>query len=95
MGYMSRKKKVLTDEEIDELVVDQAGDETEWDKPVRVQRSESAAFSLSAELASRAAFFARLHRAANVEAWIEHIVQERLDLEEAAFAELKRELVAE
>jgi hypothetical protein len=92
---MSRKKKVLTEEERDDLVTDQAEDETAWDKPVRVQRSQAAAFSLSAELASRAAFFARLHRAANVEAWIEHIVQERLDMEEAAFAALKRELVAE
>jgi hypothetical protein len=92
---MSRKKKVLSDEEIDELVTSQAEDEAAWDKPIRVRRSQAAAFSLSAELASRAAFFARLHRAANVEAWIEHIVQERLDLEEAAFAELKRELVVE
>lgn len=92
---MSRKKKVLSEDEIDELVTGQAEDQTAWDKPIRVQRSQAAAFSISAELASRAAFFARLHRAANVEAWIEHIVQERIDLEEAAFAELKRERVAE
>jgi hypothetical protein len=45
-------------------------------------------------LAARAAFFARLHRAANVEVWLERIVQERLDLEAAALAELKRELIA-
>ncbi len=73
----------------------QANDETAWDKPTRVRRSQTAAFSLSDQLISRAAFFARLHHAANVEDWIERIIRERLDLEEAAFAEVKRQLVAE
>jgi hypothetical protein len=91
---MSGKKNMLSEAEIDDLVIAQAGDDAAWGKPVRVRRAKAAAFSLSAELATRAAFFARLHRAANVEAWLERIVQERLDLEEAALAELKRELVA-
>ena len=44
---MSRKKKVLSGEEVDELVTDQADDETAWDKPIRVQRSQARALSLS------------------------------------------------
>jgi len=44
---MSRKRKILTEEEIDKLVADQAEDETAWDKPVRVRRSQARAFSLS------------------------------------------------
>jgi hypothetical protein len=30
-----------------------------------------------------------------MEAWLERIIQERLDLEEAAFADLKRELATQ
>lgn len=44
---MSRKKKVVSEEEIDELVIDQAEDETAWDRPVRVRRSRATALSLS------------------------------------------------
>jgi hypothetical protein len=46
MGNMS-KKKVLSEEEIDELVTGQANDEAAWDKPVRVRRSQATALSLS------------------------------------------------
>jgi hypothetical protein len=38
---MSRKKKVLSAEEIDELVTRQANDETAWDKPVRVRQAKA------------------------------------------------------
>jgi hypothetical protein len=44
---MSRKKKVLSEEEIDELVADEAGDETAWDKPIRVRRSQATGFPRS------------------------------------------------
>jgi len=46
------------------------------------------------ELASRAAFFARLHQELSVEDWLRRIIQERIDFEEAAFAELKRAIAA-
>lgn len=39
---MSRKKKVLSEEEIDELVISQADDKTAWDKPVRVHQTKAA-----------------------------------------------------
>ena len=92
---MSRKRNVLSEQEVDDLVTAQADDESAWLKPVHVRRSKSAAFSLPSELAARAAFFARLHRAADVDDWLKRVVEERLDLEEAAFAEMKRELVGE
>jgi len=44
---MSRKKKVLSEDEIDALVTKQAEDETAWEKPVRVQRSQTRALSFS------------------------------------------------
>lgn len=46
------------------------------------------------ELATRAAFFARLHRESSVDDWLKRIIQERIAFEEAAFAELKREPAA-
>jgi uncharacterized protein (DUF433 family) len=39
---MSRKKKVLSEEEIDELVVAQAEDETAWGEPTHARRSRAA-----------------------------------------------------
>lgn len=90
---MISQTRTRSEAEIDAIVTAAAEDDAAWRKPVRLRRAKGAAFSLSAELATRAAFFARLHRAVNVEAWLERIVQERLDLEEVALAELKRELV--
>ena len=82
------------EEEIDRRVVAQAEDASAWEEPVYVQREGISAISLPSELAAQAAFFARLHREATVEDWLRRVIQERLDLEEAAFTGLKRELAA-
>ena len=79
---------------IDEIVTAQANDESAWEKPVRARRSKRASVELPSELAARAAFFARLHRGVSVEDWVARVIEERIELEEAAFAELKRELAA-
>lgn len=50
--------------------------------------------ALPADLAAQAAFFARLHRDKTVAAWLQRVVKERLDWEEAAFMRLKRQLGA-
>ena len=89
---MKKKSKALSEATIDELVIAQANDESAWEKPLKVSKSKSTSLSIPAEVASRAAFFARLHRESNVEEWIRKILMERIDLEEAAFAETKREL---
>jgi hypothetical protein len=81
-----------SEREIDQVVIKEADNEVAWEKPIRVRRAKSAAVSIPAEIASRAAFFARLHRERSVEDWIKQIVMERIDSEEAAFAQLKREL---
>ncbi len=92
MGYMSKKVKSLSEKEIDQLVIAQVDDESAWNKPVHVRKSKSPAVSLPAELASRAAFFARLHREASVQEWLKRIIEERINIEEAVFAESKRDL---
>ena len=91
---MSGSKRVLSEEEIDELVAAQADDDSAWGRPARVGAAKPTEFSLPSELAARAAFFARLHHATNVEDWLKRVVRERVEMEEAAFAELKRELLS-
>ena len=87
---MSRKRRVKSEEEIDELVASQADNNSVWEKPVSVHQVKRASVPLSAELAARAAFLARMHRGMSMEDWLIRIIQERVDFEEAAFAELKR-----
>jgi len=84
--------KKLSQEEIDKIVVAQANDDSAWEKPIYVRRKKSASLSIPAELAARAAFLARLHRQTNTDQWLAHIIQERVELEEAAFSRVKREL---
>lgn len=86
------KAKFFSEEEIDRIVIAQADDDSAWEKPIHARKAKSASLCLPSELAARAAFFARLHREANVENWLRRIIQERMDLEEAAFVGLKRDL---
>lgn len=88
------KAKVLSEEEIDTIVIAQADDDSAWEKPIRVRKAKATSLVIPSELAARAAFFARLHREVSVEDWLRRVIQERIDLEEAAFVGLKRDLVA-
>jgi hypothetical protein len=86
-----RRAKRLTQEEIDERVVAQAEDDSAWEPLVQVSRKQ-AAIGLPGSLAQRAAFLARLHRERNLQTWIERVVRERVELEERAFTQARREL---
>ena len=90
---MTAKRTIMTENEIDDSVIAQAEDLTAWEEPVRVKRGK-ASESLPAALAERAAFFARLHREKNLENWLKSIIEERLDIEEAAFSGFKKEMLA-
>jgi hypothetical protein len=59
--------------------------------PVHALRTKPASLSIPADLAARAAFLARLHREKNLERYIVRIVRERVELEELAFVEAKRQ----
>ncbi|MFZ5882844.1 MAG: hypothetical protein ACOYYI_03575 [Chloroflexota bacterium] len=87
---MSKRK--LTEKEIDRIVVSQADDDSAWGKPVRVRRTKPASVSIPAELAARAAFLAQVHRKKSLEEWLKHIIEERIELEEAAFIGVKQDL---
>jgi hypothetical protein len=87
------KGKAYSQEEIDQLVVAQADDDAAWETPIHVQPIALSSLPLPTELASRAAFMARLHRETTVEDWLVHIIQERLDFEESIYGDVKRELI--
>ena len=86
------KTKDLSEEEIDRNVVAQADDDSAWEKPIRVRKAKPATLSLPSELIAQATFFARLHREGSVEDWLRRVIQDRIDLEEVAFAGLKHDL---
>jgi hypothetical protein len=90
---MRTRKAIMTEEEIDNAVIAQSEDASAWEEPVHVKRKK-ASVSLPATLVERAAFFARLHREKSLDNWLKRIIQERLDIEEAAFSGFKKEMLA-
>ena len=88
----TKNRKKLSEQEIDRLVITQADDNTAWSKPIRVRKTKPASVSIPAELAARAAFLAQLHRTKSLEEWITHVIEERIELEEAAFVGVKQDL---
>ena len=88
---MTAKRKLM-ESEIDELVEKQANDDSAWEKPMRVRKMKAASVTIPPELAARAAFLAKLHRKSNMEEWLTRVIQERIELEEAAFIGVKQDL---
>lgn len=82
----------LTEQEIDRMVEQQADDDSAWEETVQVSREKDASLPLTAELAARAAFLAKLHKEKGTDEWLTRIIRERIELEENAYAEAKREL---
>jgi hypothetical protein len=97
MAFMKREPgrvELLSEEEIDNFVIVEAEDDEAWHGPIKVTPSARTSFSLPGDLAARAAFLARLHHMKRVDQWLAQVIRERIELEEVAFAEAKRELSA-
>ena len=90
---IENKSNRLSEEQIDEIVISQADDDTAWEDPILVRRNAPTTVSLPAELATRAAFLAQIHKMSSVEDWLRIIIKERIDFEAAAFAGLKQSLI--
>ena len=88
---MSKRDEALTNEEIDEIVTAEADDESAWTEPIPAHPQQPASIALSGDLAARAAFLARMHREKSLKSWLLRVVRERIELEEGAFVEAKRE----
>ncbi len=89
----SRKRRKLSESEIDDMVVAQSKHNAAWSKPVQIKRVSDASVLHPQDVALRAEFFSRLHRSKNLHEWLTRIIQDRLDMEEAAYHELKRDLI--
>jgi hypothetical protein len=89
------KKKALTEAEIDLLVEAEADNNDAWEAPIKVKRKGENTVSLPADLASRAAFLAKLHKEEDTTAWLRRIIAERIELEEFAFLDFKKTLVSQ
>lgn len=87
---MSSRRRALSEEEIDEAVIAQADDDAAWEESVRVRPAKSMSLTLPSELVVRAALCARVARAASVGDWLRRVVEERVELEEAASARPRR-----
>ncbi|MGD0383179.1 MAG: hypothetical protein ABSA77_06660 [Thermoguttaceae bacterium] len=94
MSTRDKTKKKSSEKDIDRLVISQVDEDSAWEKPIRVRRTKPASLSIPANLAARAAFLARLHRKTNVAEWLTNIIQERVEMEEAAFMGLKHDLTS-
>lgn len=94
MSMRNTIKRNLSEQEIDQIVVAQVDDDSAWEKPIGVRRTKPVPLPVPADLAARAAFLARLHHTKSVEEWLTHIIQERVEIEEAAFVGAKQDLAA-
>lgn len=87
-------KARASEAEVDAIVESQADDDSAWSKPIRARKAKLESVSIPADLAARAAFLARMHREKKVEDWLRRIIKERVEMEEIAFVETKRELAS-
>ncbi len=83
---------MMWEDEIDRIVIDQADKRSAWEKPVHVKRPKGSSLTIPSDLAARASFLARLHGSSGLDEWVARILGERVELEEGAFSEARRNL---
>ncbi len=83
------KRKKVTEEEIDELVIAEANDMTKWGKPVAVRPT---VIRFSTSVIEKAKYLAKLHNTRGYQTWLKQIVEERIKLEEELLSDIKRGL---
>jgi hypothetical protein len=84
-------QSTLSESEIDQIVEAEANNDLAWESPIFIQKQPTS-LSIPSELAIKAAFLAGLHKETDVESWIIRLIRERLELEEAAYWEIKNDL---
>ena len=90
MKTLEKRTPPRSQESIDRWVISESESDSAWEAPVRVNRATPASLSIPGDLAARAAFLARLQRATDLESWVERVLRERVELEESAFSEAKK-----
>ena len=85
-------RKRMSEEEIDNIVVAQADNDSAWEEAIHVRKTEATSLAIPADLAARAAFLARLHKETGLGEWLTRIIRERIEIEEGAFVEARRQI---
>ena len=83
------RRKKLTEEDIDELVIAEANDMAKWGKPVAVRPT---IIRFSTSVIEKAKYLAKLHNTRGYQTWLKQIVEERIKLEEELLSDIKRGL---
>ena len=86
------KKRKISEEKIDEIVMKEADDLTKWEEPTLVNPSGVTSIRLSPETIRKAKYFAKLHKFRGYQTWLKRIIEERIRVEEEILTELKQEL---
>jgi hypothetical protein len=86
------RKRKLTEQEIDEIVVSEANDSTKWEEPISVKPSGAALIRLSSDMIEKARYLAKLHNYHSYQTWLKRVIEDRIKTEEELLKELKQEL---
>ena len=89
------KKRRLTEEEIDEIVISEASDITKWEEPISVKPSGATSIRLSPDTIRKAKYLAKLHKYHGYQTWLKRIIDDRIKTEEEMLKELKQTLESE
>jgi len=86
------RKKKLTEEEIDEIVISEADDITKWEEPISVKPLGTALIRLSPDMIEKARYFAKVHNYHSYQIWLKRVIEDRIKTEEEILKELKQDL---
>ena len=89
------RKRKLTEQKIDEIVISEASDITKWEEPISAKPSGAASIRLSPDTIRKAKYFAKLHKYRGYQTWLKRIIEDRIRTEEEILKELKQRLVSE
>ncbi len=90
---MANKKRKLTEDQIDEIVIKEADDLSKWESPVHVKAPQAISLRLSPQLIQKAKFLATLHKSKGYQSYLEKIIKERIQLEEKLIESIKPEIL--
>ncbi len=89
------KKRELTEQEIDEIVISEANDISKWEEPISVKPSGAASIRLSPDTIRKAKYFAKLDKYRGYQTWLKQIIEDQIRTEGEILKELKQRLESE
>ena len=94
MSKIRNVKVSKRDKAIDEKVIEEAFNNTAWEKEKKVKPQLSpTSIRLSNRTIARAKFFARIHRERGYQTWLKKIIEERINTEYELYKKLKKEAI--